>query len=105
LTLLNSGEYVYSFKKNVNSIDVTDWLISCRVFSRTLENYLIKLICNYAKKHDVTILRLFFIETSKNRMMRDIFKDIGFELESAENQVEIWMANVNDIDKLKSFIS
>ena len=38
-------------------------------------------------------------------MMRDIFKDIGFKLESAEKEVEIWMANVNDIDKLKSFIS
>ncbi len=83
---------------------IHDWLMSCRVFSRTLEEHIIKNISKEALDKCKESITINYIETNKNILMRDIFKKLGFTHSSTKNDKEIWKASTENCVNLKSYI-
>ena len=78
--------------------------MSCRVFSRTLEEYIIKIISKKASDKCKEFITINYIETNKNLIMRDILKKLGFSYNSKRNKKEIWKASTVNCMNLKSYI-
>jgi FkbH-like protein len=57
---------------------ITDWLMSCRVFSRTLEQFTLNHLVNLAVERKVQIIEARFVSTSKNKVMETLFGRLGF---------------------------
>jgi FkbH-like protein len=60
-------------------LEITDWLMSCRVLSRGVEEYLMNRVVTDARRLGLTRIRGQYIPTPKNGMVRDFFARFGFE--------------------------
>ncbi len=87
-----------------NAIEIYDWLISCRVFSRTLEEYILKMISNKFKDLDISKIKISYKQSLKNKLMKDKLKELGFEIKENKNGTEIWISTFSKINSLKTFI-
>ena len=81
---------------------VKDWLMSCRVFSRNLEHYVINILTDKALKLGADILILDYEETSKNSLMKEIFLKLGFDFVYNDNE-KIWGLNLDKKQSLDTF--
>jgi len=72
------------------SLEITDWLMSCRVLTRGVEEYLMNRIVEEAHRRGLGRVRGEFIPTSKNGMVKDFFARFGFEKarEDADGRTE-----------------
>jgi FkbH-like protein len=61
-----------------NSLLITDWLMSCRVLSRGVEEYLMNRIVDEARRRALGLVRGEFIPTAKNAMVKEFFARFGF---------------------------
>ena len=75
-------------KKGSNFWEIDTWLMSCRVIGRSVEESVLNEIVNEAKKEGAKKIVGKFIPTKKNMMVRDLYKRLGFE-ELSENNEEI----------------
>jgi len=75
----------FSAKVEGHVLHVNDWLMSCRVFSRTLEEYVMSCIVMVARRIDVNKVVLHYKPTNKNKLMIDVFESLGFVSESKSN--------------------
>jgi len=57
---------------------VTDWIMSCRVFSRTLENKMLEVLIAHGKEREAQEVYLNYSPTKKNALMVDVFRKLGF---------------------------
>ena len=102
----NHGLISYiEYEINNQQLVISDWLMSCRVFSRTLEEYIMNFISSKALEKGKESIILHYIETKKSLIMRDILKKIGFSLKAKENKREIWEISTQKSKRLKSFIN
>ncbi len=58
---------------------ITDWLMSCRVLARGVEEYLMNHVFDEARRRDLPRVLGEFIPTSKNAMVKEFFARFGFE--------------------------
>jgi FkbH-like protein len=65
-------------KINKNLI-IDTWVLSCRVFDRGLENFIIKKIITYAKCKSCKSLIGFYEKTEKNILIKSLFTSLGFK--------------------------
>ncbi len=84
---------------NDNTLFIDTWLMSCRVLKRGMENFTLNTIVNFAKEKGFSCLKGEYIPTAKNAMVKDHYKNLGFE----ENGNE-WILNVADYDPKPCFI-
>jgi FkbH-like protein len=61
------------------SLVITDWLMSCRVLSRGVEEYLMNGIVDEARQRELGRVRGVFVPTAKNGMVKEFFARFGFE--------------------------
>jgi FkbH-like protein len=88
---------------NGTSCVVTDWIMSCRVFGRTLENKMLEVLIARARRKDAQELILNYSSTPKNAIMVNIFRDLGFsEQEGGDGR---WRVSLEDIDFMSSVIA
>jgi FkbH-like protein len=83
---------------------ITDWLMSCRVFSRTLENFTISHLVQEAQSRGAQRIIFDFVPTAKNAVMLKTFESIGFACEG-EIPSGPWVYNVDGGCRPSSFIS
>lgn len=57
---------------------ITDWVMSCRVFSRTLEHFTFNHIVEHARVHSIPVIEAIFNPTSKNRVIDGLLESLGF---------------------------
>ena len=67
---------------------VDTWLMSCRVLKRGMEEFIVNGMVKAAKDAGLKTLKAEYIPTSKNAMVKDIYKTFGF-IENSENQYSI----------------
>lgn len=84
--------------KNVLFIDT--WCMSCRVLKRSMENFVLNTIVNFAKENYFTLLKGEYIPTEKNEMVKDHYHNLGFKKEN-----EYWILDVNTYDLKMNYIS
>lgn len=65
-------------KKDQNELFISEWLMSCRVLKRGMEEFIINKIINVAKANGFTKVIGEYIKSSKNEMVKDIYANLGF---------------------------
>jgi FkbH-like protein len=77
------GEYglisIVVAKPEGETLRITDWLMSCRVLGRGVEQYLMNMIVAIAKERGLSKITGQYIPTSKNGMVKDFWAQFGFE--------------------------
>lgn len=61
------------------NLKITDWLMSCRVFSRTLENFIFRVLFDEANSRKLKSISASRIPTEKNIVIKDLLGSLGFE--------------------------
>jgi len=79
-------------KINDEELFVDTWLMSCRVLKRGTESFVVNKIIETAKNNGFLRVTGEYIPTPKNKMVSDIFKEMGF----AETSDKHYSINVND---------
>lgn len=55
------------------------WLMSCRVLKRGMENAMMDCLVKSAKERGIKEIMGYYIPTAKNAMVKDFYKDMGFD--------------------------
>ena len=67
-------------------LDLINWVMSCRVFGRQLEDEAMNILVEAARDRGVHTLRAAFIPTAKNAVIKDLFERLGFSRTGAEGR-------------------
>ena len=59
---------------------IENWVMSCRVLKKGVENYTIEKIIDIAKKHGCSKVVGEFVPTKKNSMVSNLYDTLGFDL-------------------------
>jgi len=71
---------VVILKKETDDIAFIDtWFMSCRVLKRGMENFVLNTIANFAAEKGFAFLKGEYIPTAKNEMVKDHYKNLGFD--------------------------
>lgn len=61
------------------------WLMSCRVFKRTLENSILYELLRLAKERKIETVIGKYIPSKKNKIVSKLYSDMGFSIKSEDN--------------------
>ena len=61
------------------------WLMSCRVLKRDMEYAMMDSLVSECLKRGITGIRGYYYPTAKNKMVRDFYRDMGFEKVSEDD--------------------
>jgi FkbH-like protein len=81
-------------------LEIENWVMSCRVFSRTLEGFIISKLLRTSSSNKVLGVRAKFQQTSKNRILNEILPKIGFI--KREEPPVFW--KLDSTDSIKSLV-
>lgn len=87
-------------KKQGEVLFVDTWIMSCRVLKRTMENFVLNNIVEAATANGFKKIIGEFIQTAKNKMVKDHYKDFGFTESNG-----LWELDIKAFEKRKSFIN
>jgi FkbH-like protein len=93
---------VVVLERDQEALIIRDWLMSCRVLARGVEQFLMNHVVTQAARFGVTRLIGEYIPTAKNAMVRDFFQQFGFTRVSASGNQ--WMIDVVAYEARKTFI-
>ena len=66
-------------KEAVDVLFIENWLMSCRVLKRGMENFVLNTIAIFAREAGYNSLKGEYLPTAKNEMVKDHYKNLGFE--------------------------
>jgi len=82
---------------------IRDWLMSCRVLSRGVEQFVMNVVMEEAVRLNLTAVRGEYIRTPKNGMVEDFFAQFGFVKSGGEDHA-YWNLAVKDYRPCVTFI-
>lgn len=72
-------------------LDIDLWLMSCRVLKRDMEYAMLDVFVEEAAKRGVKLIRGYYYPTAKNKMVKGLFADFGFErISEDEDGSTVW---------------
>lgn len=86
--------------KQQNDLFIHNWIMSCRVLKRNVEQFTLNSIFNYAKENNCTTITGEYIATSKNGIVENHYKDLGFK-----HQNNYWHLNLVDYKPFETQIT
>jgi FkbH-like protein len=88
-----------------NVLEITDWLMSCRVLARGVEEYLMNYVIQEAARLSLELVAGTYIPTAKNAMVKEFFHRFGFENagETTDGATR-WRLRVADYQYRKTYI-
>ena len=75
------------------------WLMSCRVLKRDMEKAMFDFLIKYCKEKNIKKIFGYYFKTTKNNMVKDFYKELGFKNELLEEEKSIWSLDVDDISE------
>ena len=86
-------------------LEIVDWLMSCRVLARGVEEYLMNHIIAQAARLDLSIVVGTYIPSVKNAMVKDFYSKFGFQnVEESANGTTRWQLRVAHYNYRKTYI-
>ena len=87
------------------TLELDTWLMSCRVLGRQIEEATLNLIVERARRIGIQRLIGCYIPSSKNQMMEDHYKRLGFaKRESSNDGNSKWELGIEQYSPLATFI-
>jgi predicted enzyme involved in methoxymalonyl-ACP biosynthesis len=83
---------------------VREFVMSCRVLKRGVEEYLINYLFNEARKRGLVGVVGEYIKSSKNAMVKDFYKRFGFDLVTNDGMRQVWYLDVERYEPKQAFI-
>jgi FkbH-like protein len=85
---------------------ISDWLMSCRVLTRGVEEYLMNRIFEEAQARGCRRVVGEYIPTVKNSMVREFYARFGFhKIGDGENGRAVWALEVAEYTRFEAFIN
>ena len=66
-------------KQEDGALFVSEWLMSCRVLKRGMEEFIVNKMIRTAAEHGYEKVIGEYIPTAKNAMVRDLYEKMGFD--------------------------
>jgi FkbH-like protein len=70
--------------KGDGKLFIDTWIMSCRVLKRTVERFVLGEIGGVAVEHAFSMISGEYIPTAKNGLVKDLYRDLGFEETASE---------------------
>ena len=86
-------------KRNKHILEIKNWVMSCRVFSRNIEFLMQKLFIKAAKKLGLKKIELEYLRNEKNGFMQSLLPKIGYKI--TKNK-KIWVFDIKSEEKVKA---
>jgi FkbH-like protein len=86
-------------------LHIEDWLMSCRVLSRGVEQYVMNTVFAYAASMGATRVLGRYIQTSKNDIVRDFYPQFGFTMTSEAESSTQWSLLVEEYQPARVYMS
>ena len=86
-------------KESNHTLFIDTWFMSCRVLKRSMEHFVLNTIVALVAKNGFSVLKGEYLPTVKNDMVRDHYKNLGFEQSG-----DFWILDVANYVKRKCFI-
>jgi len=83
-----------------DTLFIDTWIMSCRVLKRGVEKFLLDELMNKCKKVGVKTVLGEWLETRKNHIVKNHFRDLGFESDK-----NYWSMEVNNFVPVSLFIN
>ena len=86
------------------TLRIDSWLMSCRVFSRSAEQFILRGLIDLARQRGVTRLAGEYLPTPKNDVVADLYERMGFSLAAGD---ALWLRPVapDEPDDLITYIA
>ena len=96
------GVLIYELNKKNKTLVIKNWVMSCRVFSRRIEDFIIDFLIKIAKQKNCKRLGFNFTITPKNVYLQNFLKQINFKISDRKNK---YLIEISDLKNTKrSFI-
>jgi FkbH-like protein len=93
---------VVVLERSADALMIRDWLMSCRVLTRGVEQFIMSHVVGAAVKLGLRRVVGDYVPTAKNAMVRDFFRQFGFTRASAADSR--WTLLVADYQPTETFI-
>jgi FkbH-like protein len=94
------GDYglisVVCTRRLADVLDITEYVMSCRVLNRGVEQYVMRCLVEYCRAHSVGKIRGEFLATEKNKMVAQFYAQFGFVACAHTPTSSVWELNVAD---------
>ena len=87
-------------KQPENTLFISEWVMSCRVLKRSMEEFILDEIIRTAEEHGFDKVTGEYIRTPKNNMVSELYKKMGFH----EVEKDRYEVNVTEYEKHKTSI-
>jgi FkbH-like protein len=87
-----------------STLRVDSWITSCRVFSRTLESFILNHVMEYARSCGAARLVGEYLPTARNGVVKDLYASLGFR-PMREGDAREWVLDLAGAARLKTFVS
>jgi len=87
-------------KEDRETLFIDSWFMSCRVLKRSMENFVMNTILEFAKTNKYKILKGEYIPTLKNVLVKDHYEGLGFT--KLDNNY--WIINPETFSKKTTYI-
>jgi len=85
-------------KKEDDCYKIDLWLMSCRVIKRNMEFAMFDVLVEMARKNGARRLWGIYIPTEKNKLVKNFYKDLGFELKRQNQDMSTeWELELSDV--------
>ncbi len=86
-------------EKKADTLFIDTWIMSCRVLKRGLEQYVTNRLAEIATEHGIKKITGEYLPTSKNALVKDHYKNLGFTSENG-----LWVLDLNLFKKFETHI-
>ena len=87
-----------------DTLAIRDWLMSCRVLARGVEQFVMNLVVEQAARLNLNTVSGEYIRTPKNGMVKDFFAQFGFVRTDGDEDHSYWRLTVSDYRPADTFI-
>ena len=87
---------LYGIYVKENEVNIYDWVMSCRVFKRSLEYFFFEKFVKECRKKNIQIINGILISNEKNKIVSDLYQNLGFSLISSNKNIKKWRLDLKD---------
>ena len=92
-------------EKQGSVLDIQLWLMSCRVLKREMEYAMLDVLAEKAREQGLSTLQGHYYPTAKNAMVKELYRDFGFEKVSGDEQGNtLWQLDLSGYQNKTSHI-
>lgn len=95
---------VIVIEKKEKVLFIDTWVMSCRVFGRTLEFFIFNEILKFAQANKIKVINAEYKKTEKNKLILDLLKTLNFKKTHGNEDSSLWELNLSNFSRATYYI-